>query len=130
VEPRISVSHGELIDKITILRIKRERIRDQGKLTNIHRELDALESIWSACASSSTALDELVAQLKAVNEALWDIEDELRIKEARREFDAEFIELARNVYFTNDKRAALKREINELLRSTLVEEKEYVDYQS
>lgn len=130
MEPLISVSHGELIDKITILRIKSERIRDETKLTNVRRELTTLEATWSQCAQSSASLDALVARLQATNAELWDIEDRLRIKEARQEFDEAFIQLARSVYFTNDRRAALKREINVLLASSLVEEKEYVDYQS
>ncbi|MEQ9059786.1 MAG: DUF6165 family protein [Gammaproteobacteria bacterium] len=130
MEPQIRVSHGELIDKITILRIKSERIRDEVKLANVRRELTILEATWSKCAQSSAPLDAIVASLQATNAELWEIEDRLRIKEARQEFDETFIQLARSVYFTNDRRAALKREINVLLESSLVEEKEYVDYQS
>lgn len=128
MELKISVSHGELIDKITILRIKSERFRSADKLANVRRELATLEHVWSRSADPSASLHALVTQLKGVNEALWDIEDQLRNKEARQEFDDEFVQLARSVYFTNDRRAALKREVNRLLESELVEEKEYVDY--
>lgn len=130
MELRISVSHGEVIDKITILQIKVERISNPDKLKNVRHELSVLAKVWADHVPSLPRLDELVAELKRVNESLWEIEDLLRHKESKGSFDAEFIELARKVYFTNDKRASLKREINDLLGSTLVEEKDYVDYQA
>jgi len=130
VELRISVSHGELIDKITILQIKVERISNPDKLKNVRRELSVLAQVWAEHVALSPRLDALVAELKTVNETLWEVEDLLRHKESAGNFDNDFIELARKVYFTNDKRASLKRQINELLGSDLVEEKDYVDYQA
>ncbi len=127
-EIRVPVSFGELIDKITILEIKCERIGDPGKLANVQRELDALNDTWSRSPASSGDIAENRIALKAVNERLWDIEDHIRLKEAAQAFDAEFIRLARSVYFENDERARLKREINTALGSTLVEEKSYQDY--
>lgn len=116
------VSVGELADKITILQIKKERITDLAKLRNIQYEFDVLQSVWN-----ERGLREKVnmADLYYVNETLWDIEDKIRIKESKREFDDEFIWLARAVYKTNDKRAQLKKQINEQVGSTLVEEKSY-----
>ena len=120
------VSYGELIDKITILEIKSERIEDAGKVANVRRELEVLTNTWNAAAPGDVA--DAKARLKTVNEALWEVEDKLRLKEASKSFDDEFIELARAVYFTNDKRAAIKKEINLALGSELVEEKSYQDY--
>jgi hypothetical protein len=124
----VPVSYGELIDKITILEIKAERIGDPGKLANVCAELDLLTSTWAADPHSATDIAAERAKLKAVNEALWDIEDRIRVKEKAKAFDSEFVELARAVYFRNDDRAAFKREINEKLGSTLVEEKSYENY--
>jgi hypothetical protein len=124
------VSFGELIDKITILEIKAERIRDAAKLVNIRRELDLLRATWGEHPASKVGIEDLQAALKLVNERLWVIEDDIRVKELRQEFDAEFIRLARSVYFENDERARVKRSINERLGSTLVEEKSYQDYGS
>ncbi len=124
----IPISHGELIDKITILEIKSERIADAAKLANVRVELDLLNATWAADAASATDIGAERSGLRTVNEALWDIEDRIRVKEKAKAFDAEFIELARSVYVTNDERAALKRAINEKLGSTLVEEKSYEDY--
>ncbi len=124
----VPVSHGELIDKITILEIKSERIGDPAKLANVRTELDLLNSTWQADPASHTDITAERAKLRAVNETLWDIEDHIRVKEKARSFDAEFIELARAVYFRNDERAAFKREINEKLGSLLVEEKSYENY--
>ena len=124
----VPVSHGELIDKITILEIKSARIRDPDKLTNVRTELDLLNAIWAADPLAATDIAAERAKLKAVNEALWDIEDHIRIKEKAQAFDMEFVELERSVYFRNDDRAACKREINEKLGSTLVEEKSYENY--
>jgi hypothetical protein len=124
------VSFGELIDKVTILEIKSERMHDAAKLANVRRELDLLRGTWAAHPASATAIDDLQAALKQVNERLWVIEDDIRIKEKQQAFDAEFIRLARSVYFENDERAKIKRAINERLGSTLVEEKSYQDYGS
>ena len=122
------VSPGEFLDKLTILEIKAERIASAAKLVNIHHELTLLKAIWSASPYGTVDLGHLARELKTVNEALWDIEDKIRLKEAARTFDAEFIELARAVYLTNDRRSNLKRSINILLDSPLLEEKSYSDY--
>ncbi len=124
------VSHGELIDKITILEIKSRRIGDAAKLANVRHELQLLNAIWADSGAARTDIDAERAQLLAVNEALWDIEDKLRLKERAQAFDDEFIALARAVYFRNDERAAFKRAINLKLGSTLVEEKSYQDYRT
>ena len=124
----VPVSPGELLDKITILRIKMARIQDAGKLANVKLELALLEATWrdSGCAAHDVAPDERA--LQAVNERLWDIEDRIRDKEAKRSFDRDFIELARSVYVANDERAAIKRRINTQLGSRLIEEKSYKQY--
>ncbi|WP_426689181.1 DUF6165 family protein [Rhodanobacter ginsengiterrae] len=122
------VSYGELIDKITILEIKSRRINDDAKLANVRNELDLLNATWANDAAAQTDISDERARLLAVNELLWDIEDRIRLKERAQAFDAEFIELARAVYFRNDERAAFKREINLKLGSQLVEEKSYQDY--
>jgi hypothetical protein len=124
----VPVSHGELIDKITILEIKSARISDPAKLANVRAELDLLNATWSSDPASRTDIAAERAKLLAVNEALWDIEDHIRVKEKAKAFDAEFIELARAVYFRNDERATFKREINTKLGSLLVEEKSYENY--
>ena len=124
----VPVSYGELIDKITILEIKSERIGNPDKLANVRKELDLLNSTWAADPLSAMDISAERSKLKAVNEALWVIEDDIRIKEKEKSFDKEFVELARAVYFRNDDRAAYKREINEKLGSTLVEEKSYENY--
>src|SRR5271165_1623548 len=127
-EIKVPVSPGELLDKITILRIKSQRMTDSGKLANVRRELDALEAVWtnSAYAAADVAAD--VSALLAVNERLWKIEDDIRDKERAKAFDAEFIRLARAVYIENDERAAIKRRLNTALGSALVEEKSYREY--
>jgi hypothetical protein len=122
------ISYGELIDKITILEIKSVHIHDATKLANVRAELDLLNKTWAAHPASATDISAERARLKAVNEALWKIEDDIRLKEKAQAFDAEFIELARSVYFQNDKRAAVKKAINVKLGSKLVEEKSYQDY--
>ncbi len=122
------VSYGELIDKLTILEIKSERIDDSAKRANVRVEQDLLNATWSAHPASRTDITEERARLRAVNEALWDIEDRIRVKEKDKAFDEEFISLARSVYIRNDERALVKREINQKLGSTLVEEKSYKDY--
>ncbi len=123
----VPISPGELLDKITILEIKSEQIKDKIKLTNINTELELLSKIWSKTARNEE-LTELKQELKENNQALWDIEDKIRIKEAKKEFDQVFIELARAVYVQNDKRAGTKKKINSLLGSKIVEEKSYADY--
>jgi uncharacterized protein YukE len=128
VSINIELSVGELLDKITILQIKSERINDKAKLENINKELGVLSSLWEASPYSQTDLKENIQALKKVNEALWEIEDKIRDKEGEQVFDDAFIELARSVYFTNDKRAEIKKEINTKTGSELVEEKSYSDY--
>jgi len=122
------VSVGELLDKMAILEIKSERIKDDAKLANVRKELAVLEQTWRESGLDREELAPMRAELKTINEALWEIEDFIRIKEAEGDFDQQFIELARSVYFTNDKRAAVKRRINEAVGSELVEEKSYADY--
>ena len=126
----VPVSFGELLDKIAILQIKSERMSDPAKLANVRKELAALESTWMAHAASSADIARLRAALKAVNERLWVIEDDIRIKEKAQAFDDEFIRLARAVYFENDERARIKKEINLALGSAYVEEKSYQDYRA
>lgn len=116
----VPVSVGEVLDKISILEIKSERIADADKLANVRTELEHLVVI-----AANHREPRLEAELKKVNEALWDIEDRIRIKEKLQEFDEEFIKLARAVYITNDRRAQIKRAINELTGSVLIEEKSY-----
>lgn len=124
----VPVSFGELLDKMSILKIKLERISDPAKLANVRRELESLQVTWDHAEESKVDLGELLADLKKVNEQLWEIEDEIRDLEREKRFDERFIELARSVYITNDERARLKREINQALGSALVEEKSYADY--
>ncbi|SHH74436.1 DUF6165 family protein [Desulfofustis glycolicus] len=124
----IPVSWGELLDKITILRIKKERLADPEKRRNVLRELAILEEAWQGRQSAPRELAELAEQLRSVNEALWDIEDEIRDCERRSDFGQRFVELARKVYRTNDRRASLKYRVNDLLGSDIVEEKAYQAY--
>lgn len=121
----VPVSIGELIDKITILEIKSQRITDKLKLENVERELNALHGICEVEQLYIPELEDVVQELKSVNEQLWDIEDQIRLKEESQDFGEDFIKLARSVYITNDKRALLKREINQITGSPLVEEKSY-----
>ncbi len=123
-----AIAPGELIDKITILRIKSERIGDEAKLKNIRTELAILNETLAKDVPASEALSRLDAALQAVNEELWVIEDDIRDCERAGDFGAEFIRLARAVYVTNDKRASLKKDINVLLGSNIVEEKSYAAY--
>lgn len=125
---QVPISPGELIDKITILEIKSERMTDARKLTNVRHELELLKKTWTQCAHSATDISTEWQRLKQINEKLWVIEDDIRDKERAGAFDAEFIELARSVYITNDERAAVKRAINEKLGSKIVEEKSYASY--
>jgi len=124
----IEVAPGELIDKITILRIKDERIADAAKRANVREELKTLTKARTAALPDDPELDRLEADLKAVNEALWEIEDDIRDCERAGDFGPSFIALARAVYQANDRRAALKREINLRLGSRLIEEKSYKPY--
>jgi hypothetical protein len=129
-EIKVPVSPGELLDKITILRIKSRRMSDAQKLANVRLELDALESTWRASAYARADIEADIEALLTVNERLWAIEDEIRDKERAQAFDAEFIRLARAVYVENDERAAIKRRINLKLGSAIVEEKSYRPYRS
>jgi len=127
-EIKVPVSPGELIDKLTILEIKAANISDATKLANVNVELQLLQETWRASAFASANIDAEWQQLREINKKLWDIEDEIRDKERERNFDQEFIELARAVYFTNDERAAVKKQINTKLGSKIVEEKSYAKY--
>ena len=124
----VPVSFGELLDKIAILQIKSERMTDAAKLANVRNELTALETTWAAHPASRQDIAALRADLKAVNERLWVIEDDIRLQEKAQAFDAEFIRLARAVYFENDIRARVKKDINLALGSAYVEEKSYQDF--
>ena len=124
----VEVAPGELIDKITILEIKLERIGEEKKLINVRLELKALIKARDSSINYNAELDNLSAKLKFANETLWEIEDKIRDYEREKNFGNDFIELARSVYITNDKRANLKRQINELLGSYLIEEKSYSSY--
>ena len=127
-EIQVPVSFGELLDKISILQIKSERISDTAKLANIRTELSALEKTWMAHPAGGKDIAKLRADLKAVNEHLWDLEDNIRLQDKAQAFDERFIELARSVYQQNDERARIKKEINTVLGSAYVEEKSYKDY--
>lgn len=124
------ISLGELIDKITILEIKQKNIRDAAKLSNVDHELNILDAKVAQVldASETAKLEPLKAKLKAINETLWDIEDRIRDCEREDDFGPTFIELARSVYFTNDQRAEVKKDINVAFGSELVEEKSYQSY--
>ena len=125
---KIDVSVGEIMDKLTILEIKAEKIQDEAKLANVRKERDSLLPVISQPTYQTDEVKQLVAKLKSINLKLWDIEDDIRLKEADKAFDEGFIELARSVYFTNDERAAVKKQINLATGSELVEEKSYEDY--
>ena len=122
------ISYGELIDKITILTIKSERISNPEKLNNVRTELQALQKRYDDYVGNRIDIPQLQELLKKINEALWDIEDAIRIKERNKEFDDEFSEIARSVYTTNDKRCAIKKEIDMLLGSHITEEKSYEEF--
>ena len=123
---KVPISFGELVDKITILRIKQNKIDDKEKRKFIEDELQVLVRYFSSYTNVDIVRE--FTELESVNKKLWDIEDELRVKESKKEFDKEFIELARSVYFTNDKRAEIKKKINELTGSDIMEVKSYVEY--
>ena len=124
----VPISPGELLDKITILRIKVARIQDAAKLANVKMELQLLEQTWRESGAAAAGLAQEERALQNVNERLWDIEDRIRDKEAHQTFDRDFIELARSVYLCNDERAAIKKRVNVQLGSRLVEEKSYKPY--
>jgi hypothetical protein len=123
---KVEISLGELVDKVSILSIKLSEIKNQAKLKNIQKEYDTLFASMQAAGIGIDSAE--FSRLTAINEKLWDIEDRIRLKEAAGSFDDEFISLARSVYFTNDERAAIKKEINLKFGSDLVEEKEYTEY--
>jgi hypothetical protein len=124
----VPLSPGELLDKITILRIKSARMKDPAKLANVRRELELLEQVWHESVPAGIDLSADEKALEAVNARLWDIEDDIREHEAQGSFAKEFVELARAVYINNDERAAIKKRINTRLGSAIVEEKSYRDY--
>jgi len=123
---KIDVSIGEIVDKLTILSIKLDKFKDPEKRKNVEKEYQIL--LQSLKTSDITPESEEFKKLKTINLKLWDIEDKIRVKEAEKSFDDEFIELARSVYFTNDERATIKKQINLKFNSDLIEEKEYVSY--
>ena len=126
---KIEVSNGEILDKITILLIKSKKITDSTKLKNINNELNELVSFLDIVGyKTNVTVYDLVTELETVNEKLWIVEDKLRDKERSKQFDEEFIQLARDVYFTNDERARIKKRLNEVTYSKLVEEKSYQKY--
>ena len=130
---KIEVSNGEIVDKLTILAIKLEQIKDEAKLINVQKEYDVLAPIVHDMYEALSELDrpemkKLHKDLQDINKTLWNIEDHIRVHESKKDFDYDFIELARSVYFTNDERADVKKQINELTGSALVEEKSYEDY--
>ncbi len=124
----VEISIGEFFDKITILEIKNDRIKDADKRENINRELSALNALLEKLPWSRDDVEAEVDALRGVNEELWVIEDDIRDKEAKKEFDQQFIELARSVYITNDRRSEIKRDINLKLGSDFIEEKSYEEY--
>jgi len=122
---KIEVSNGEIADKLTIIEIKLENIKDEKKLVNLRNEFNVLdEAVSKIIAKDHTLYQELLK----INKQLWDIEDRIRELEKAKDFGPEFVEVARAVYFTNDKRSEVKRQINELTGSALIEEKSYEDY--
>lgn len=122
------ISCGEFIDKITILQIKLERITDTEKRVHILAELTALENAFNKFIDQNSTLEMLTQELKKINTILWDAEDALRLKESLQEFDNEFIDFARTIYIINDQRALIKKKINLLLGSRIIEEKSYQNY--
>ena len=122
------ISAGELLDKISILEIKLDKIKDKNRNSEIKKEYEVLKKIEKSSIEANDKVKKLIIQIKNVNLALWNVEDKLRICEKNKNFDKNFIELARSVYITNDKRAKIKSEINEILKSNIKEVKQYVDY--
>ena len=126
--PLIKISWGDLFDKLTILQIKLKNLDDKNALWNVKIEHDQILEIYNSNFLQNANAKSLIADLKQINEKLWNIEDKIRDKEKNKNFDKEFIELARNVYITNDQRARIKRNINEIFGSEIMEEKSYSDY--
>ena len=126
--PLIPISWGELFDKITILQIKKENLQEKNALKNIKVEHDQLNKIYNSNFLEDENAKRFMTSLKQINKKLWDIEDKIRDKEKSKEFDREFIELARNVYFTNDERSRIKKNINKTYGSQIIEEKSYSKY--
>jgi hypothetical protein len=124
----VPVSPGEVLDKITILEIKSERMTDPEKVANVRVELELLRETWAQAVQEDEVVRRLHDALKEINEKLWEIEDDIRDKERVKEFDERFVELARAVYFTNDRRSQVKKELNLHLGSQIIEEKSYQDY--
>jgi len=127
---KVDISVGEIVDKITILEIKNQRIHDEKKLENINNELTTLRKTWDESEYAKKDISEEFDALKQVNEQLWEIEDKIREKESVSSFDKEFVDLARSVYIINDKRAEIKKTINIKVGSELIEEKSYSSYQN
>lgn len=125
---QIEISPGELIDKLTILEIKLERIADPAKLANVRREFEPLQEIVSRNFAEKVELVPLIKELKRINLVLWDVEDDIRACERVCDFGEKFVQLARSVYRTNDERATVKNRINTILNSDLFEEKSYAKY--
>jgi hypothetical protein len=125
VPPRVDVSWGELLDKISILEIKTRRMTSPASLTNVRRELEHLRAALAGHAPLPLHVERKRSSLRATNEKLWDLEDAVRACEADQRFDAHFVELARKIYEFNDERAKIKQQINTLMRSAFIEEKEY-----
>src|SRR5258705_448976 len=128
MNPSVPVSWGELLDKVTILEIKAQKLTSETALANVRHELELLTLFAQKAMGLDTEIPRLKAALKEINETLWQIEDDIREKEAAKSFDAEFVRLARAVYRTNDARGRLKGEINALLKSAITEEKQYSQY--
>ena len=122
------ISPGELLDKISILEIKLEKVKDKDRQKRIKNEYDILKKVQNSSIEMSDKIKDLYRSVSNVNIKLWDIEDKIRICEQNKDFGKNFIELARGVYFNNDKRAKLKNEINEILKSNIREIKQYVNY--
>lgn len=124
----VPVSPGELLDKISILEIKSERMTQPEQLAHVRKELALLQETWDRSVGDANGIQKLHAQLREVNQKLWDIEDEIRARERAGRFDADFVELARSVYLSNDRRSQIKKELNLRLGSQIVEEKSYPEY--
>lgn len=125
---KIPISPGELLDKITILQIKAERIEDPAKVKNVKVELDLLLNIWAQTVTNDAEIAALTKELMSINKKLWIIEDDIRDEERNKQFGERFVELARSVYIVNDDRANAKKKVNLYLNSSIVEEKSYQDY--
>lgn len=124
----VPISPGEILDKITILQLKSEKIVDERKLQNVLIEMKILQETWQNSLFVSQDLDAQIKNLYQINSVIWDLEDLLRNKEKEKRFDEEFVDAARSIYVSNDKRARIKKEINEFLGSNIIEEKSYTNY--